>query len=155
MYSPVGFYSELGSILSPKKMTSFSQSEKDVKMADVTCCHLILLLVKCNCRLVHLAFRGQRAPGSQGNCPFRTYLWLTTIFPSTSLLANHPHMSPLPQASPGPPSSCPIPTPPRQFCLGFLLKCFFWIFSFPFTTFPLPLLSGLFKRNEGSFFLRV
>lgn len=155
-YSSVGYYSKFGSILSLEKMTSFSQSEKDVEMATVTSCCLIPLWIKCDRRLVDLMFPGQRALGAVGDCPGRTYLWLTAIFPSTS-----PPNKPYPCAPT--PSDSPRPDPSSLLSQHFLptflrlsIDMFFSeFFSCSFSTFPLPLLSGILKRNEDSFFLRV
>lgn len=129
MYSSVGYYSKFGSILSLEKMTSFSQSEKDVEMATVTSCCLIPLWIKCDRRLVDLMFPGQRALGPMGDCPGRTYLWLTAIFPSTS-----PPTKPYPCAPTS--SDSPRPDPSsllsHRFLPTFLRLSidmfFFWIF---------------------------
>ena len=66
VYSSVGFYLELGSILSLEKMTPFSQSEKGIELASVPWCCLAPLWTSAP------SVSGQRSQGSQGGCPCRT-----------------------------------------------------------------------------------
>lgn len=96
-------------------------------------------------------------PGALSSCPVGGYAWLTVIFPSISSPPGHIHVPRCPQtAFQDPPSSLLFPTPPCQLSLDFL-----WIHAFFLNTFLvpfhllLPVLSGIFKRNEASFFLRV
>lgn len=144
VYSSVGFYWKLESVLSPeKKTTFFSQSGKDVEMVSVTCCHLIPLGIKCDCSLGYLILPWQRVLGSQGECPVRTYLWLTAIFLSSSAPTKPYPCAPTSSDSlhPDPPSSPSHPSLP-----AFLRLSVDKFFSCPFS--PSPCLSFLASLKE-------
>lgn len=144
MYSCVGFYSKLGSLLSLEKMTSFSQSDKGVEMATVTCCCLIPPGIKCDCSLVDLMFPGQSALGPVGDCPVRSYGDSLLVFQALPLPPNHIYVPPLPLTALAQTlllHPC-FPTTSCQLSLDFLLIWGFLLnfFSCSFSTFPLPLL---------------
>ena len=83
---------------------------------------------------------------------------LTAIFPSISPPPHCIHVRPCPQRALAQILLLHLlfPTPPCQLSLHFLLKCVFFLkLCCLLSTFPLPLLSGILKRNQGPFFLRV